>query len=231
MILMENIIPIYKPKGWTSFDVVAKVRKLLNVKKVGHAGTLDPLATGVLVVAVGREATRKISEIVGKEKEYIAKIKFGVTSTTDDEEGAKSNYELRITNYESNASFNHKNFIERLDKSTIENIIKKFIGKINQVPPIYSAIKVSGKRSYELARKGKDVKLKAREVVIKDIKIISYRWPYLKIKIVCGPGTYIRSLARDIGQELGCGAYLADLERTRVGEYSLEQTVKIEDLK
>ncbi len=216
MILMENIIPIYKPKGWTSFDVVAKVRKLLNVKKVGHAGTLDPLATGVLVVAVGREATKKISEIVGKEKEYIAKIKFGETSTTDDEEGEKMKVQsLKL----------------KVQKIKINNVLKRFIGQISQVPPIYSAIKVSGKRSYELARKGKDVKLKAREVEIKDIKIISYRWPYLKIKIVCGPGTYIRSLARDIGQELGCGAYLADLERTRVGEYGLKNTIKIEDLK
>ncbi len=174
MILMENIIPIYKPKGWTSFDVVAKVRKLLNVKKVGHAGTLDPLATGVLVVAVGREATKKISEIVGKEKEYIAKIKFGETSTTDDEEGEKMKVQsLKL----------------KVQKIKINNVLKRFIGQISQVPPIYSAIKVSGKRSYELARKGKDVKLKAREVEIKDIKIISYRWPYLKIKIVCGPGT------------------------------------------
>jgi tRNA pseudouridine55 synthase len=228
---MKSILNIYKPKGWTSFDVVAKVRKILNVKKVGHAGTLDPLATGVLVVAVGREATKKISEIVGKEKEYIAKIKFGEVSTTDDEEGTKSNYELRIKNYESNSSFNNKNSVERPDKSTIEDIIKKFIGKISQVPPIYSAVKVGGKRAYKLARKGKDVKLRAREVEIKDIKIISYRWPYLKIRVVCGPGTYIRSLARDIGQELGCGAYLAELERTRVGEYGLKEAIKLEDLK
>jgi len=211
---MENIIPIYKPKGWTSFDVVAKVRKILGVKKVGHAGTLDPLATGILVIAVGREATKKISEIVGKEKEYIAKIKFGVTSKTDDEQGEKTEIKKK----------------RKISKAEIINILKKFIGKINQVPPIYSAIKVDGKRAYKLARKGKDVKLKAREVEINDIKMISYRWPYLKIRVVCGPGTYIRSLARDIGRELGCGAYLADLERTRVGEYTIEKAKRIEDM-
>lgn len=211
---MENILNIYKPKGWTSFDVVAKIRKIYGVKKVGHAGTLDPLATGVLVVAVGREATKKISEIVGKEKEYIAKIRFGTTSTTDDAEGEKTET---------------KN-IRKVAKKEIENILKKFIGGISQVPPIYSAIKIGGKRSYELARKGKDVKLKARQAFIRDIEILSYRWPYLKINVTCGPGTYIRSLARDIGKELGCGAYLAELERTRVGEYGLKEAVKIEDV-
>lgn len=213
---MQNIISINKPKGWTSFDVVAKVRLTLGVKKVGHAGTLDPLATGVLVVAVGREATKKISDIVGKEKEYIAKIKLGETSTTDDEEGAKTKYQ--------NSKF-------RCQKNEIASTLKKFIGEISQVPPIYSAIKIKGKKAYQLARKGKDVKMKARQVLIKEIKIVSYRWPYLKIRVICGPGTYIRSLARDIGQELGCGAYLADLERTRVGEYTLKDTIKIEDLK
>ena len=227
---MENILNINKPKGWTSFDVVARVRKIYGVKKVGHAGTLDPLATGVLVVAVGREATKKISEIVGKEKEYIAKIKLGETSTTDDEEGVKSNYELRIKNYESSADSNVY-LGKKPNRSIVENTVKGFIGVISQVPPIYSAIKMNGKRAYELARKGKDVKMKAREVEIKDIKIISYRWPYLEIKVVCGPGTYIRSLARDIGQELGCGAYLADLERTRVGEHTIKEAKKMEDLK
>lgn len=224
---MENILNINKPKGWTSFDVVAKVRKIFSIKKVGHAGTLDPLATGVLVVAVGREATKMISEIVGKEKEYVAKIKLGETSTTDDEEGEKTKNESRGRPCACPKDDNANKIINR--KSVIY-VLNKFIGEISQVPPIFSAIKMNGKKAYQLARKGKDVKMKARQVIIKNIRIISYRWPYLKIKVVCGPGTYIRALARDIGHELGCGAYLADLERTRVGEYTIEEAKRIEDM-
>ena len=211
---MNKIYSIYKPKGWTSFDVVAKIRKITGVKKVGHAGTLDPLATGVLIVAIGREATKQISQIMHQEKEYVAKIKLGETSSTDDEEGVKTQKAQK-----------HKS-----TKAQLQVLIKKFIGEISQVPPAYSAIKVNGRRAYDLARKGKEVKLKARQVTVKEIELISYRWPYLKIRVVCGPGTYIRSLARDIGRELGTGAYLAELERTRIGEYKVEDAKTIEQL-
>ena len=206
---------IYKPKGPTSHDIVDQVRRVTGIRKVGHAGTLDPLAEGVLVVAVGRGATKQIDSIVKTEKEYIAKIKFGETSTTDDEEGEKTKVatdEVEIT------------------KEQIEEGLKQFIGEIKQMPPIYSAIKVKGQTAYKMARKGKEIKLEPREVLIKEIEILDYSWPYLELRIVCGPGTYIRSLARDIGEELTVGAYLAELKRTRVGDYKIEEAIKPEEI-
>jgi tRNA pseudouridine55 synthase len=211
---MKNIFAIYKPKGPTSHDIINKVRKITGVKKVGHAGTLDPLASGVLVIGVGREATKNLGNIVKKEKEYMATIKLGVTSVTDDEEGEKTaiSYKSPVTS----------------DK--IRKILQTFIGKISQIPPIYSAIKIKGKPAHRRVRQGEDVKLEAREVEIKKIEIVEYRWPILELKVVTGPGVYIRSLARDIGEQLGVGGYLAELERTRVGEYTKEDAIKIEDL-
>ena len=213
--MIENMFTIYKPKGPTSHDIVDQVRRVTGIRKVGHAGTLDPLAEGVLVVAVGRGATKQIDSIVKTEKEYIAKIKFGETSTTDDEEGEKTKVatdEVEIT------------------KEQIEEGLKQFIGEIKQMPPIYSAIKVKGQTAYKMARKGKEIKLEPREVLIKEIEILDYSWPYLELRIVCGPGTYIRSLARDIGEELTVGAYLAELKRTRVGDYKIEEAIKPEEI-
>lgn len=210
-----NIFGINKPKGPTSHDVVDSIRQITHIKKVGHAGTLDPLASGVLVIAVGREATKKISEIVKKEKEYIATIKLGQTSTTDDEEGEKT------------TTVKAQNFAPRRDD--IKNIVKQFIGHIQQIPPAYSAIKVRGQTAYKLARKGKDVKLDAREVEIKEIEILEYEWPVLKLRVVTGSGVYIRSLARDIGKELGVDGYLADLVRTRIGDFTLDNSYSIGD--
>ncbi len=235
---MHEILAIYKPKGWTSFDVVAKIRKLTGVKKVGHAGTLDPLATGVLIVAIGREATKQISQIMHQEKEYVAKIKLGETSSTDDEEGAifsppaRGGEERSAHSAESAEGVGEKFKAQKykITKAQLQLLIKKFIGEISQVPPAYSAIKINGQRAYDLARKGKEVKLKARQVTVKEIELISYRWPYLKIRVVCGSGTYIRSLARDIGRELGTGAYLAELERTRIGEYRVEDAIMVEEI-
>lgn len=204
------IIAVNKPKGPSSFAMVAKARKIYGVKKIGHAGTLDPLASGVLVLAVGREDTKKISEIVGKEKEYVTEITLGETSTTDDGEGERvvvSNLKPKI--------------------SEIKKILKKFTGEIMQVPPIFSAIKVAGKRAYKSARAGEQVELKARPVLIKEIELLEYDYPLLKIRVVCGSGTYIRSLARDIGAELKVGAYMSDLVRTRVGEFRIEETVEL----
>lgn len=207
-------ICINKPKGFTSHDVVNIVRKATGVKKVGHAGTLDPLATGVLVVAVGREFTKQISKIVEKEKEYVATVFLGKTSTTDDEEGEKtviSNIQLPTIN-------------------DINEVLKKFVGKILQTPPIYSAIKIEGKEAYKYARKGQKVKMKSREVNIKNIEVMDYNFPTLKIKVTTGPGVYIRSLARDIGEKLRTGAYLSDLKRARVGKYTIENSVELDDL-
>jgi len=222
---MNKIFSVYKPKGPTSNQMLNKIRGIVRTRqqltqlggrsaKVGHAGTLDPLAQGVLVVGIGREATRQLGEVVKKEKEYIAKIKLGETSTTDDEEGVK----LKVESCK----------VIKLDD--VEKILPKFVGKIMQVPPIYSAIKISGKEAYKRARKGENIKMQSREIEIKEIQILKYKWPYLKIKIVCGPGTYIRSLARDIGKELGVGGHLADLERTRVGDFYKKNAVLEDDL-
>lgn len=209
-----TILGVYKPKGPSSFAMIAKIRRLAGVKKVGHAGTLDPLASGVLVVAIGREATKKLAAEVAKEKEYIAIVKLGVTSSTDDEEGEKH----KITK-----SNNHK-----ITKSDIEKIILEFIGKIEQQPPIYSALKIKGQPAYKLARRGMVVTLKPRLVEIKTIEIIKYRWPFLRLRVVTGPGVYIRALARDLGEKLGVGAYLADLERTRVGAFTLAEARRLD---
>lgn len=207
-----SIIPVYKPKGPTSYDIVAKVKKITGEKKIGHAGTLDPMASGVLVIGIGRESTKKLKDIVGQEKEYLATIHLGATSTTDDAEGLISSQPCHP---------------ELVSGSMIKKIIQHFIGKIQQTPPAYSAIKIKGQRAYKLARRGEKPELKARTVEIKDIELISYKWPRLKIKVITGPGVYIRSLARDIGAELKVGGYLEKLERTRVGKFTKEGTVKI----
>lgn len=212
---MSNIFAFYKPKGITSNDAVQKVRSIVGRSvKVGHAGTLDPLAQGVLVIAVGREATKTISEVVKKEKEYVAEITLGFESATDDAEGEKSK-------------------IEYSKEPTIEDIqgsFKDFIGNIKQIPPIYSAIKIEGREAYKYARQGQVVEMKSREVEIKNIELVEYAWPKLKIKVLTGPGVYIRSLARDIGKKLGVGGYLSFLERTRVGDFKKEDAVSVENL-
>ena len=213
------IIAIYKPEGPTSNDVVQMVKRATGAKKVGHAGTLDPLARGVLVLGIGREATKKLSEVVRKEKEYVASIKLGQTSITDDQEGVSAK-----------AQEESKNTVDRPGQQKIDKILQKFVGKITQTPPLYSAVKIKGKEAYKYARRGQKVELTPRVVEIKSIELLEYEWPVLKIKVITGPGVYIRSLARDIGQELGTGAYLADLERTRVGQWTKDKAVSLEKL-
>lgn len=203
------IIGIYKEKGPTSNDVVQEVKKIVG-EKVGHAGTLDPLAKGILVIGIGK-STKELDKIVKKEKEYIADIKLGMTSETDDEEGEKYNFKVEV--------------IPSIED--LQEVIKKFIGEILQTPPIYSAIKVKGQEAYKLARKGMEVKLESRKVNIFNIEILKYNYPDLKLKVTTGPGVYIRSLARDIGSGLKTGGYLADLERTRVGEFTKENSYNI----
>lgn len=206
---MNGIFAVYKPKGPSSHDIIISLRKIFGVKKIGHAGTLDPLAKGVLVVGVGREATKKLQNIVKKEKEYLAVIKLGVISATDDEEGDKTVQQV----------------LRKSKIDEIKKVLSKFKGKISQIPPIYSAVKVKGKESYKLARKGKPPSLLPRKVDIKGIEILDYKWPYLKLKVITGPGVYIRSLARDIGKALKTGGYLYDLERVRVGDYTKEKSL------
>jgi tRNA pseudouridine55 synthase len=223
-----NIFAFYKPKGITSNDAVQMVKRLIGIRgvKIGHAGTLDPLAQGVLVIAVGREATKTINEVVKKEKEYIAEITLGLESATDDAEGI-------VLSQSKGDAEGEKTKIEFSKEPTIEevkNSFKDFIGKIKQMPPIYSAIKISGKEAYKYARGGQVVEMESREVEIKSIELLDYAWPKLKIKVVTGPGVYIRSLARDIGRKLGVGGYLSFLERTRVGDFLKKDSVTEEKL-
>lgn len=211
---MNGIFGIHKPVGPTSHDIIAQLRKKTGIKKIGHAGTLDPLASGVLVVAIGREFTKQLDELVQKEKEYVAKIKFGFTSTTDDEEGDKE--EIKVT--------------KQPTQDDIIKAVNKFIGDIKQMPPVYSSVKVGGRPAHRRVRKGEQVKLGERQVFIKSIEILGYDWPYLEVRVICGPGVYIRSLARDIGSELKVGGYLTSLVRTRVGEFTIDKAVSVEDV-
>jgi tRNA pseudouridine55 synthase len=207
-----GVLNINKPLGISSFEVVRKVKKLAREKKVGHGGTLDPEASGVLPVCIGR-ATKAIDFIMEGEKEYIAKVKLGVVTDTYDREGKV----LR----ESNVSFTEEE---------IANAIFKFEGIINQVPPMYSALKQNGKKLYELAREGKEVYREPRRVTIYSIEILSISSPIIEIKVRCSKGTYIRSLCYDIGEELGCGAMMWDLKRTATGPFSIENSVDLKEL-
>jgi tRNA pseudouridine55 synthase len=205
------IVVMNKPVGITSHDVVDQVRRITGIKKVGHAGTLDPLASGVLVVAISRESTRQLDVWLKKDKEYEAGIRLGMTSTTDDEEGEKTSLP-----------------IEPPSLNAIELIMSRFVGTIEQEPPQYSAIKVGGKAAYKSARQGKMLALGTRTVTIYEIEILTYHWPFLSLNVRCGSGVYIRSLARDIGKALESGGYLTSLVRTKVGESSLDQALTID---
>ena len=213
---MDGILIINKPTDWTSFDVVAKIRNKLNVKKVGHTGTLDPMATGVLVLCLGK-ATKLAQQITGTDKEYIAEITLGAISDTDDAEGEISDSGFRIPDSKP----------PKLEEIT--RTLKKFTGVINQIPPQFSAKKIKGQRAYKLARQGKEVELKPVGVTIHELELLAYKWPVINVRILCSKGTYIRSLARDIGKELGVGGYLSKLERTKVGDYTIDQSVSIEE--
>ncbi len=202
--MYNGIINIYKEKGFTSHDVVAKLRGILKQKKIGHTGTLDPDATGVLPVCLG-SGTRLCDMLTDKTKEYEAVMLLGITTDTEDSSGEV------LTRQEVNAT-----------EAEVINSIKSFIGEYNQVPPMYSAIKVDGRKLYELAREGRIIERKPRPVIINSIQIISMDLPRITIKVECGKGTYIRSLCRDIGEQLGCGACMEKLIRTRSGNFRIE---------
>ncbi len=204
------LVAFYKKRGPTSREVVNEIKKLLNEKKIGHAGTLDPLATGVLIIGIGRKSTKKLHTSVFNKKEYKAIIKLGEESTTEDEEGVKKNT-------------NKDNIIPQ--KEDVIKIIVSFIGETNQTPPLYSAVKIKGKEAYKYARKGEFVKLPSRKIIIENIKFINYNYPFLEILITSSKGVYIRSLARDIGKKLKIGGYLYNLERTRVGDFTVADCV------
>ncbi len=209
----DRLLLINKPWGWTSFDVVNKLRYRLKIKKIGHAGTLDPLATGLLILCTGK-MTKRIDEYQAQEKEYTGKFIIGQTTPSHDLE-TKPTENLDINS---------------ITEETIYMAARKFTGILQQIPPLHSAIKVGGKRAYALARKGKDVELKPREVVVSQFEITQIQKPEVRFRIVCSKGTYIRSLARDFGNELGVGAYLAELCRTRIGEFKLDDAVTIEQI-
>ena len=209
-----EIIPINKPYAWTSFQIVNKVRYHLSRKygikrfKVGHAGTLDPLASGVLLLCTGK-ATKRIEELQAHTKEYVAEITLGATTPSFDME------------HPVDATYPY----EHITREMVEETLQKFVGDIDQRPPLFSACKVDGKRAYDLARKGSDLELAAKRIRIDAIDLLDYDLPRIKIKVTCGKGTYIRSLARDIGEALQSGGYLSDLVRTRIGEYNLERCI------
>jgi tRNA pseudouridine55 synthase len=200
--LEGKVILIDKPLHWTSFDVVRKLRSLLQIKKIGHAGTLDPLATGLLIVCTGK-FTKKINEYMAQEKEYTGHFTLGAVTPT---------YDLESTPEQEKA---YGFVTEELLKTTA----KQFTGTIEQFPPIYSAIKKDGVALYELARRGEEVELKARTIIIAGFEITNIELPVVSFKVTCSTGTYIRSLAHDFGQALGCGAYLSSLRRTAIGNF------------
>ncbi len=206
-------ILINKPIHWTSFDVVRKLRGMLQIKKIGHAGTLDPLATGLLIVCTGK-FTKKINEYMAAEKEYAGTFTLGAVTPTYDlesEPGQEKDYSF-VTR-------------EMLDAAT-----EKFIGETDQFPPLYSAIKKDGVALYELARKGKEVELKPRKIFIASFQITAVQLPVVHFKVTCSTGTYIRSLANDFGAVLGCGAYLSSLCRTRIGNFMLKDALSMDEI-
>lgn len=206
-----------KDLDWTSFDLVQRVRNTLcrqlgiRKLKVGHAGTLDPLATGLMILCTGK-ATKKIETFQQKEKAYVATLKLGATTPSFDMETEEDTW----------------NDVSKITEKYFKETIKNFEGELEQVPPVFSAVKVKGKRAFEYARKGEDLKLQPKKIVIKEIECISFSSPFVTLQVICSKGTYIRALARDIGKELGCGAYLTALRRTQIGDFKVESAMKID---
>jgi tRNA pseudouridine55 synthase len=210
---MDGILAVDKPQGMTSHDVVDFIRKRFGLKKVGHAGTLDPMATGLLIMLIGK-ATKESNRLMAHDKEYRAEMTLGQSSDTGDAWGKLSASD---------------NTIEVTAKE-IEEAFKKFTGEIEQMPPMYSAVKHNGKKLYELARKGISVDVKPRKVTISKLKILSMSLPQIEFDVTCSKGTYIRQLCVDIGESLNCGAHLSRLRRTRSGDFSVDQALALDEL-
>ncbi len=208
-----QVLLINKPLRWTSFDAVKKLRYKLKIKKIGHAGTLDPLATGLLIICTGK-MTKKINDFMGMEKEYTGSLVIGQTTPSFD-------LETPVTDPVE---------ISHISPEAIQQAIQQFTGIIQQSPPLHSAIKVNGKRAYELARAGEVTELKKREVEIKIFEVVNIDLPRIDFRVVCSKGTYIRSLARDVGEALGVGAYLSALCRTRIGPYTLAEALSPDEV-
>jgi len=208
-----QVLLINKPLEWTSFDVVRKIRNTIKIKKVGHAGTLDPLATGMLILCTGK-FTKRINEYMAQEKEYTGTFTLGAVTPTYDRESEPQD----LKDYSSIT-------LEQLQ----DIVARQFTGEIMQVPPMHSAIKKDGVRVYELARKGQTIELEPRRIVIKAFEFTSIELPVVHFRVVCTTGTYIRSLANDLGKAAGCGAYLSSLCRTRIGEFTLDKSMTMEE--
>lgn len=226
--LDASVLLIDKPAGWTSFDVVAKIRGALKAKyraggvkptkrqlKVGHAGTLDPFATGLLIILLGEE-TKNADTFLKLDKTYEAHIKLGQTSTTGDPEGELQPYQLENTS------------LPTLEQ--VEATLLQFVGEITQIPPAYSAIKIDGQRAYKLARKGEAVEIPSRQVTIHSLELLDYQYPLLKIRTHVSSGTYIRTLAEDIGKTLGTGAYCQSLRRVRIGDFTIDDARTVQEV-
>lgn len=209
---MDGFVIVDKPKGITSFGVIREARKMLNTRKIGHLGTLDPLATGVLVLAVN-QTTKLVEFFMKADKEYVAEIRFGSESNTYDAEGEIIFKSDRI-----------------VSRQELEGILPFFQGRQWQMPPVFSAVKVQGRKACDIVRRGGKVDLEAKKINIYGLSILEYRWPLVTLLVKCGSGTYIRSLAHDLGKKLGTGAYLFNLNRTLVGKFALEGAVQLENL-
>ena len=209
---MNGIVIIDKPQGWTSQDVTARLRRVFNTRRIGHGGTLDPMATGVLPVFVGR-ATRGVEFFEHAEKTYEAVIRFGITTDTEDITGTV------LTQQES-----------AVTAEQLETVLEQFRGEIMQVPPMYSALKVGGQKLVDLARKGKEVERKPRPITIHELEMVDFQGETAMLRVRCSKGTYIRTLCKDIGEALGCGGCMAQLRRVRAGEYTIAEAVPLMDL-
>lgn len=212
---MDGILNVNKPLDWTSHDVVTKIRNLLGTRKVGHTGTLDPQATGVLLICIGK-ATKLVNFLADEDKEYVATLHLGVVTDTMDPTGRV------LEERSSNIS---------LSEEEAKAVLSSFVGEIEQVPPMFSAVKKGGRPLYKLARMGKTVRREPRRVNIYELELLEFALPYLTLRITCSKGTYIRVLAADIGSKLGCGAHLKALERTRVGKFRLQDSLTIERMR
>ncbi len=212
--MASGYILIDKPIKMSSHGVVNRLRQLTHIKKIGHAGTLDPLATGLMLLAVGREATKKIIQFSQMDKEYLADIQLGEETDTYDREGRV------ISSYQG----------EKIKKGELVKALENFLGPQEQLPPMYSAKKVAGQKLYHLARRGKDIERPKQQVVISNLELLSYKWPLIKLRVSCSTGTYIRTLAYDLGRFLGTGAYLAGLRRTKIGPFAIDQAVELDKI-
>lgn len=208
-----EVLLLDKPLTWTSFDVVRKVKNMLRIKKIGHAGTLDPLATGLLILCTGKK-TKEIDTIQAQEKEYTGTFRLGQTTPSFDLE----------TPVDAELPYAH------LTEADLQAATAPFVGLIEQTPPLFSAVKINGERAYEVARRGDTAEIKSKQVTITAFELTHIDLPHVQFRVVCSKGTYIRSLARDFGAALGCGAHLTQLARTRIGEYSLTDALTIPDI-